>query len=68
MAEQEPPHLRPCRPCEDCKYYNGHGTCEMYNYPVDDHDTCDSFMEAPKAEAKQRLWAAHRRRLGKAAE
>jgi hypothetical protein len=63
VASSKPPHLKECHCCEDCKHYNGHGKCLLYEWPVEDHNTCDSFEAIPKTEATKRLWAAHRRRL-----
>lgn len=51
--------------CADCKHFNGKDLCQLYNYPVDDEDTCDSFTPGPEDEATNRLWKAHRRRLSK---
>jgi hypothetical protein len=62
-----PPNLKGAQACGDCKYFNGNGLCEMYDWPVDDDEHCDSWVAVDVKDATKRAWAAHRRRIAKGA-
>jgi hypothetical protein len=61
---QKPPNLKAAQACGDCKYFNASkGRCEMYDWPVNDEEHCDSWVPADVKDAAKRMWAAHRRRI-----
>ncbi len=63
----KPPNLKEAHECGDCSYYmgpqEGKGKCNMYDYPVDEDDVCDSWVAGDLKDATKRAWAKHRRRL-----